>query len=340
MNDIVYYLATLAVLFCIYNILTLGLNIQFGYTGILDFAYITFLAAGAYFAGVSALPRPGGTDQEYILGLSWPFPLTLALGAVVAGLLGIAVGGTILSRWNLRSDYLGIVTVAFGTICYDLVGNLTSLFNGWFGLRGIPQPLNRLLNLNPNAYTVFFLGLCVAIMLVLWFVANRIYHSPLGRTMRAIREDVDVAATFGKDTVKVRMLAMCIGCIYAGIAGGLLIEFIGGIAPDSWTTAETFIVWAAMIIGGQGNNLGAAVGTLLVTVVFIEGTRFLPPVPGHPLLIAAARNIAIGILLIVTLRFHPQGLVPERKARSPRALKASGAPMPASSLSNNPGAGR
>ena len=339
MNDIVYYAATLAIVFCINNILTLGLNIQFGYTGILDFAYITFMATGAYFAGVTALPPAAGTDQQYILGLQWPFPVTLLLGAGLAGVLGLAVGGTILSRWNLRSDYLGIVTVAFGTICYDLVGNLTPLFDGWFGLRGIPQPLNNLLQLDPNTYTLFFLGVCVVIMLALWVVANRIYHSALGRTMRAIREDIDVAATFGKDTTKVRMMAMCIGCIYAGIAGGLLIEFIGGIAPDSWTTTETFIIWAAMIIGGQGNNLGVTVGTFLVAVVFIEGTRFLPSVPGHPLVIAAARNIAIGVLLIVTLRFHPQGLVPERRARFPKSLlQAPGAPAPV--LTDRAGAGQ
>jgi ABC-type branched-subunit amino acid transport system permease subunit len=111
------------------------------------------------------------------------------------------------------------------------------------------------------------------------------------------------------------MSAMVIGCFYAGIAGGLLIEYITAINPSGWTTGETFVIWTALLIGGTGNNWGAALGALLVPVLFQEVTRFLPQVSNNPDLIPALRNIIVGTMLIVVLWFRPQGIIPEKKAR-------------------------
>lgn len=314
MDAIAFYVATLVVYFFIFNIMTWGLNIQFGYAGILDFTYITFFAAGAYFAGVGSLGRPGvDSNMRYIFGLHWPFLAALLLGAIVAGVLGLLVGLVALNR--LRSDYLAIVTVSVGAIAYDLVGNFTSLFNGWDGIAGVPYPFNDQLKLDPNTYIFFYILLSGIIMALLWVVANRLTASPLGRSMRAIREDADVAEAFGKDTYRIRMTAMVIGCVYAGIGGALLIGFISAINPSGWTAGETFVIWAALLVGGRGNNLGAILGALLVPVVFQEATRYLPEISGRPELIPAIRNIIVGSLLIGVLWFRPQGILPERKRR-------------------------
>jgi ABC-type branched-subunit amino acid transport system permease subunit len=314
MGIVLGYIATLGVYFCIYNIFAFGLNIQFGYTGILDFTVITFMAMGGYMAGVASLgPAQPGSDIYYILGLSLPWPVALVIGAAAAGTLGYVVGLIALRR--LRSDYLAIVTLAAGSIVLGIVGNSNGLFDGFEGLVGVPQPMNGVLNLTPNAYTVFFLGLCAVIMAICWLVANRIYRSPLGRTMRAIREDLDVAEAYGKHTFRVRMTAMVTGCIFVGIGGVLTIWFITALAPAGWGTSETFVVWAALIVGGRGNNLGAVVGSFLVAVLFNEATRFLPAIPAFPSLISEIRNMCIGTLVILTLWFRPQGVVGERKAR-------------------------
>jgi branched-chain amino acid transport system permease protein len=313
MSSFLFYLSALLVYFFVYNILTWGLNIQFGYTGILNFAFIIFMAIGAYITGVTSMGPPSpDSGQTYVLGSSLPFPLPLLAGGIVAALFGVLVGFIALKR--LRSDYMAIVTVAVGAITYDFIGNFHPLFNGWDGIGGVPAPLSDTLNLDFASYQWFFVALTGIIMLILWWVAHRIYHSPFGRTLRSIREDIDVSEAFGKNTFRYRMIAMVIGCFYAGIAGGLLIEFASAFNPSGWTAGETFVVWAALLIGGWGNNWGAVLGALLVPVLFQEVTRFLPQFGGADL-IPALRNIIVGALLIIVLWFRPQGLIPERKAR-------------------------
>jgi branched-chain amino acid transport system permease protein len=312
MSVILFYITTLLVFFFINNILTWGLNIQFGYTGILNFAFIVFMAVGAYITGVFSLPKANGiSGQTYILGLSWPFPFTLLMGGIVAALFGGLVGLIALKR--LRSDYMAIVTVAVGAIAYDFVGNTTNLFNGWDGLGGVPQPFQE--SFSYANYQIFFVVLAGAVMVIMWWLAQRIYNSPFGRTLRSIREDMDVSEAFGKNTFLYRMIAMIIGCFYAGIAGGLLIEYITAINPSGWTAGETFVIWTALLIGGTGNNWGAALGALLVPVLFQEVTRFLPQYQANPDLVPALRNVIVGSLLILALWFRPQGIIPERKAR-------------------------
>jgi branched-chain amino acid transport system permease protein len=178
LTALVPYVLTIGTYFVIYNILTWGLNIQFGYAGIPNFTYITFMAAGAYFAGVIDLPHSTSPYLQYILGLGLPFPLSLLGGAAIAGVLGLLLGLVVLTR--LRSDYLAIVTFSLGFIAYDVVSSYHPLFNGFDGLSGVSQPLNTFLNLDYNTYQWFFLGLAAVIMVILWAVANRIYNSPAG----------------------------------------------------------------------------------------------------------------------------------------------------------------
>jgi branched-chain amino acid transport system permease protein len=313
MDQLGYYLATLVVYFFIYNILVWGLNIQFGVAGILDFTYITFFAIGAYTAGVLTNGPASATNQHYILGLNWPFLIAMCVAAGVSALAGLALGGIALRR--LRSDYLAIVMVSVGTIVFDLIANNPNLFNGNDGLGGVPSPFNDLLQLDPNTYLYFYVVFSGAIMIGLGLFARRLTSSPLGRSMRAIREDLEVAEAFGKNSVRIRLIAMMIGCAYAAIGGALLIAFISAISPSGWLPPETFVIFAALLIGGRANNLGSVIGALLIPVVFVEATRFLPKSPANPELGAALRNVAIGVLIIATLWFRPQGLFPERRWR-------------------------
>ncbi len=330
MDLILSYVATILVFFFIYNIFTIGLNIQFGYAGILNFTVITFMAVGAYVSAVFAMPSAvPGSGVYYVLGLSWPWPIAALMGVIASGLLGYIVGFIALRR--LRSDYLAIVTLAAGTLLYGLAGNYNKAFDGWAGLFNVPQPFGSITTWTPTSYDVFFVAMSGLIMAIAVAFANRLYKSPLGRAMRAVREDSDVAESFGKNTFKIKMLAMVIGCVFVGVGGVLTIAYITALSPAGWSSGETFVVWAALLVGGRGNNWGSILGSLLVAVIFNEATRYLPQMPQYPNLIPDIRNIIIGVLVIVVLWFRPQGVLPERKA-SFMELPLAGSSVSESSL--------
>jgi branched-chain amino acid transport system permease protein len=308
-----YYLLTLATFGVIYGVLVIGLNIHWGYTGILDFMYIVFVAVGGYVTALLGLPpAQPALGETYLLGLNWLFLPALLGGGVAAMVLALVMG--FLSLQRLRSDYFAIVTVAASLILWTIAGNATSLVNGWDGIAGVPQPLANALNLDLNSYSLFYLGLCSVFLLVVYLFAERLLHSPFGRALRSVREDEMVAQALGKDIFTLRLRSFMIGAFIAGIGGGLLVTYVDAFNPSAWASAETFFIWAALLLGGSANNRGAMLGALLVPVVFAEATRFLPNFYS-PEFVNATRYIVIGILLILTVRFRPQGLLAERRFR-------------------------
>lgn len=315
------YLLSLLPLIFIYGILVLGLNLQVGFTGILNLTYFTFVAFGAYIAAVLSLgPSQPDTGMTYILGAHIPFPLTSVLAGLASAVLGVIISFAALRR--LRSDYLAIVTVGAGYVIYTIMGNQTNLFNGWNGLFGIPTPVPQ--GLTPDGQQMFFSGICLVFLVVVFFVMERIRKSPLGRAMRGIRDDEGVVEAFGRNVFRIRTTIFALGCFVAGVGGSLLVMYATAFNPQSFLPPETFIMFAAMIIGGIGNNWGSMLGAAVVPVAFAEITRFIPEF-GHAGLVEALRGVAVGLLLILVLRFMPQGLLRERPP-----IDRAGEPNPAS----------
>jgi branched-chain amino acid transport system permease protein len=307
------YLLSLLPLVFIYGILVLALNLQVGFTGILNLTFFTFVAFGAYIAAVLSLgPAQPDSGMTYILGANLPFPLTSLLAGLASAILGVLISVAALRR--LRSDYLAIVTVGAGYVVYTIMGNQTNLFNGWNGLFGIPTPVPQ--SLNSDGQQVFFTGICFVCLIVTFVVMERIRKSPLGRVMRGIRDDEGVVEAFGRNVFRTRITIFALGCFVSGVGGSLLVMYATAFNPQSFLPPETFIMFAAMIIGGIGNNLGSMLGAAVVPVAFAEVTRFIPEF-GHAGLVEALRGVAVGVLLIVVLRFMPQGLLRERAPVDP-----------------------
>ena len=323
MSAMWYYVFTLIFFLFDYFILAMGLNIQYGETGILNFAYIGFVAVGAYVTGATSLPNAAGTGQQYILGWGLPFPLNLLLGGVAACLLAVFVALIALRR--LRTDYLAVVLISVSLVLYDVINNYVPLFNGADGLYNVPEPFASVFKLTTNSFVPFFAMVTGVIALIMWWVMSRITKSPLGRTFRAIRDDDGVAATLGKGVFRYQLTSMLIGSFYAGVGGGLIIQFGGSFNPTAWLPAETFVVFAVILVGGVGNNIGLLVGSLLVETLLIHLPAFLPEIPGHVGLIQYIDTIVVGVLLMVMLWFRPQGVVPERVRRSPFTLASRSA---------------
>jgi branched-chain amino acid transport system permease protein len=321
-SGLVAFIAELFVYLAIYGIITLGLNIQFGYSGVLNFTVFTFVAVGAYLYGVTSLGKPNAlAGDQYIIGWTLPWPLPLLIAGAGSGILGYVIG--IFAVRRLRDEFMGILLLSWGLVIYNFVSNYQPLFNGFNGLYNVPQPFYGLLGLDPNGYTIFYILVSGVVFAICWIVVQRLDRSPLGRLMRATREDAAAAEALGKNTTRVRLTAMVLGCTFAGLGGGLLIAFSTSFNPGSWSTVETFAIFAALIFGGSGNNFGAVLGCLVLIDIVGEPTRLLPSLAAHPNLVAAIRYILIGLALLLVLRFRPQGMLPERRP-SARKLLATG----------------
>ena len=306
-----FYIATVLVYLGVDLMACWGLNLQYGYTGIVNFSFIIYQAAGAYTAAVLTLgPQTAGSFQQYVGGANLPFPLPVIAGGIAGGLLSAVVGVIALRR--LRSDYQAMVFLVISLIATAVVTSDVGLFNGPAGLSLIPQPMSTVLNLSLVGYRWFYVGLTAVICLIVYAFVWRITSAPLSRSLRAVRDHEQGAAALGKNVTGLRMTSFVVGGVIAGISGAVLVEFISAWSPGAWLYQETFVLFAAVIVGGTANNAGAALGALLVPVAFLEGSRFLPQF-GPPGLIDALQWVAVGLMTLVFLWFWPRGVLPERR---------------------------
>jgi branched-chain amino acid transport system permease protein len=327
----VYYVTTLLVYAGVDVMACIALNLQFGVSGLVNFGFIIFQAAGAYAAAVLSMPPADGGFQQYVLGLGLPFPLPWLGGAVAGGLLAVPIGLVVLRR--LRSDYQAIALLVISVIANTVITNARPFLNGAAGLSLVPAPLAGLVNTEAVGYQWLYVALTVLACVAVFVAADRIVTSPYGRTLRAMRERELAAAALGKNLVLLKMVMFVVGGVIAGLSGAILVGFIGVWAPATWLYPETIVLFAALIVGGRGNNLGALLGALLVPVGFEEATRFIPAV-GPPGLIPAMQWVAIGLLIIGFLWFRPRGVLPEPR----RAFGDGGQGQPARAR-EEPGAG-
>jgi branched-chain amino acid transport system permease protein len=308
-----FYISTLLIYLFIDIMGVLGLNLQFGVAGIINFAYIVFVAVGAYTAAVVSLgPDYAGNFQHYMFGASWPFPLPILAGGAASGLLSLLVG--VISLRRLRSDYQAMVMLVLSLIATLVATNWTGLVNGPAGLATIPQPLYDQLGLSPLEYQWAYAGWALFLTVLVFLFVRGITHSPLGRTLRAMRDNEGAAAALGKGVIGLRLMIFVVGGVIAGISGAVFAEFIQAWSPGSWLYPETFVFLAAILVGGAANNWGVMVGTLLVPVAFLEATRFLPRI-FYDGFVEAMQWVCVGVLILLFLWFRPSGLFPEKPGR-------------------------
>jgi branched-chain amino acid transport system permease protein len=303
-----FYAATLIVLYSTTLIAVLGLNLQYGVAGILNFGFALPLGVGGYVGAMLALPPASGTFQQYLFGLSLPFPVPW-IGAALAGAI-VSLGLALLVSARLRGDYQAIVLLAVSVIATRVVQNEKQLVNGGAGLANIPQPLRDLVD-SPIAYQWLFAAVAVVIAVAVFVVVDRITRSPMGRTLRAARDDRTVAAALGKDVSRLHLQVMATGGAAAGLSGAMTAQYLTGWNPESWLILTTFTLFTGLILGGAGNASGVALGVLLIPIGFREATRFLPAI-GYPGLIDALQWVVIGVLALAVLWLRPGGILPER----------------------------
>ncbi|MGA9830903.1 MAG: branched-chain amino acid ABC transporter ATP-binding protein/permease [Trebonia sp.] len=328
-----YYIINLLIYAAVDATACLGLNQQFGVAGITNFGFIIFQAAGGYTAAILALPSQSanGGFQTYIGGWNLPFPLPWIGAAVVGGLISLPF--TFLVGRRLRGDFAAVGLLVTAVLLNLLVTNYRPLLNGDAGLSLIPQPLQGEYNPQSSGYQWTLTAVAIVVCALVYLFVRRITESPYGRSLRAMRDNDAVADSLGKNLLSLRTAMLVTGGAIAGLSGGILVSYITTWSPAAWGYAETVVLFAAVIIGGTGNHLGAILGAVLVPVGFEEVTRYIPTSNSlPPNLIPSLEWVAIGLLIVIFLWVRPQGILPERK----RVIRAGAAASPPSAAAPAP----
>ena len=267
-------------------LMALGLNIVVGKSGLLDLGYVAFFAIGAYSQGI--LSTLYGWNTWEIM----PFGIGFAM------LAGVILG---LPALRLRGDYLAIITLGFGEIIRIVAINL-SVTGGPNGIPGITNPPSFLgLHFDLMHPETFFWLVLAMILLVVWMVRRFTVRRP-GRAWEAIRQDEDVAALMGVNTLVYKLWSFVIGAAVGGAAGVLYASKVMVISPDMFKFDVSILILACVVFGGIGNIWGV-----------ILGAGILAYLPERIRFIADARQLVFGAVLIIMMNMRPDGLLPRKK---------------------------
>lgn len=264
----------------IYIVLSLGLNIVVGLTGLLDLGYIAFYAVGAY------------TYALLSTKVGIPFWFALPIGGIVSAILGSLLGIVTL---RLRGDYLAIVTLGFIQIVHLILNNWDSVTNGPNGILNISRPRIWTFVFEKP---IHFYYLILAIVILTIFTVKRLNNSRIGRAWMAIREDELAAESMGIDITSLKVLAFALGAFWAGIAGVFFAGKFAFVSPESFTFFESVIVLSMVVLGGMGSIPGVILGASII-VILPEMFRVL----------SSYRMLIFGAALVLMMIFRPEGLI-------------------------------
>jgi ABC-type branched-subunit amino acid transport system permease subunit len=288
------YLIAIGLIVGIYAIFALGLNLHWGYTGLINFGHVGFLAIGAY---TTVLMNLNG----------YPIWISMAAGVVLAGFFGFLIG---IPTLKLKEDYLAIVTVGFSEIVRLFFLNEEWLSRGPMGVHGFERPFEALIPFN---YNYFLVILVFGSLAVIYLLLERLVQSPWGRVLKSIREDEDVASALGKNVFAYKVQSLILGSAIAGYAGAMLAFYLQYINPGNFVPMETFNAWIIVVLGGSASNVGTILGAFIIQS-FYSGTRFMQdvvPLTSHQM--GALRIMVIGLLLVIFMMHKPEGLLGKKE---------------------------
>jgi len=304
---IVSYLVFFFVIALILGVAVLGLNLQWGFTGLFNAGVAGFMAVGAY--GTAILIGP--SRDAVFGGFELPFLIGLVGGMAVAGVAALIVG---VATLRLREEYLAVATFGIAVSIQLVALNWEYLTGGTLGLISIPNPAAGFTD-GPLSQNVAYLAIVLAVVGVTYLGLARIVQSPWGRMLKAIREDETAAASLGKDPARIRLEAFVLGSMIMGLAGGLYVGFIGYVSPFDFQPILTFQIWTMLIVGGSANNRGALLGAVLVWAIWTSSgfviSRMVPP--AMQVQSGALQAVLIGLMLVVMLLYRPRGLIGEEE---------------------------
>jgi neutral amino acid transport system permease protein len=304
----------------VYALAAVGLNLQFGYTGLWNFGQAGFMLAGAYGAAIAV--------NTWGLWFVWAF----LIGILAAMLLGFVLG---IPTLRLRADYLAIVTIAAAEILRIIV-NSTKVQSITGGPQGIVGFANWFFDHNPIPDGTYGFGTVTYNQRDLWVtvvtwalvalasvLVALLVASPWGRIVRAIREDEDAARSLGKNAFSYKMQSLVLGGVIGGVAGIMLVVDRQFVEPKDFEAAVTFFVFAALILGGTARIWGPIVGAIVFWFLVEASQTFLRQAVAtnflglrriiDPTQIGTFRFVLVGLVIVLLVIFRPQGILGSRQ---------------------------
>ena len=303
----------------IYALAAIGLNVHFGYTGLLNFGQAAFMAVGAYGIAITVST----------VGLNFWVGIAAGLGGaiVLALLLGIPT-------LRLRADYLAIVTIAAAEI-FRLTIRVSDFRDVTGGTDGLQQFSGAFFDLNPygrgeygigpiafGERTIWVLTVGWALVAISCLAVYLLMRSPWGRVIKAIREDEDAVRSLGKNVFSYKMQSLMLGGVIGALAGFIFALSTGSVLPDSYGPEVTFFVYTIVILGGAARVLGPVVGAAIFwfIIVFMDevlrqavGQDYIPTFIMDSNQIGAVRFILVGLGLILLVIYRPQGIFGDKR---------------------------
>ncbi len=315
------FIADAVVAVGLFGILALSLNLEYGFTGLVNFGKAAFYMIGAYASAMFSFALAPVIFRQF--GETVQAGLLMFTGGLVGGVLVSALAGFLVSlpSLRLREDYLAIITLVFAEIIRVILRN-TYFYDdvgGILGLRHVPS----IFPVVQGRYELYPLTNAVFVMvffLIFYFVANLIVNSPFGRVMRAIREDETAAQALGKNTFRVKAQVFSVGSAIAGASGAIYAQYLGYTSTDLFLPITTFQIYIIAILGGVANNNGALLGSVFV-ILLDRGARVIKDYFGSVPFLSAIdplnlQFILTGILLVMFMMFRPEGLLRESKLKT------------------------
>jgi branched-chain amino acid transport system permease protein len=276
------YVLHLAIMVMFYAVLATSLNLVVGYVGEFSLGHTAFLGMGAYTAALCSTH------------LGWPMWLTLPAGGVVAGITGLLVGAITL---RLQGPFFVIVTLAFAEVLRIAAANWIGLTNGPMGLTGITQPA-WLTGSGTTEAKLFYYYVAVLLLGVTAYLSYRFVYSNAGRAAVAVRENRYVAQSVGIRPLTYALVALGLGAVLTGMAGGFYAHYISFVGPEVFGFPFMLSMIIMVLVGGKGTLLGPLLGALLVTFLeeYLREAKEL-------------RLSIFGLAVMAVVLFMPRGLM-------------------------------
>ena len=293
-----FYLIAISISILIYMLMASGLALQYGFTGLVNFGYVGFFAIGAYTSGLLSLQGV-------------PLPLSFLAAMLVAAAAAYPLG---IITLRLGGDYLAIITLGFSETVRMVLMKEEWLTHGVHGVPGLPRVFDDWAGFSSGDLSL--LALLLVVNIAVFVLIGYLVRSPFGRIIASIRDNEVAVRALGKSPATFKTRSLMLGSAVGGLAGAFQAHYVTFISPEQFVPLITFYVWIAIILGGPNRIVGIVTGTVIL-LSFLEGSRFLRDFVGgvSEVQLASVRFWIVGMALICTILYRPQGLFPDKLSK-------------------------